>query len=206
MPNMRNAALYLFVGTLDGSAADQEHDLREVANRMGYQIVKVYRDDGASGTKSQKHPKLEKLCLDAYNRKFELVLAWSVERLGYSLHDLVGFLSEMHALKIDLYLHKQGVDTTTPAGRAMFDVVSVFTEFERAVVRERFRSARAKAKQAGKKITRSVDPAVENEIRDALARGDAGMIKIANRFGVGTGTVQRIKAEMTSKNAAPVSC
>lgn len=195
---MRKAALYLFVGTLDKTGADQEHDLREVANRMGCQIVKVYRDDGASGTKSQKHPQLEKLCLDAYNRKFELVLAWSVERLGYSLHDLVGFLSEMHALKIDLYLHKQGVDTTTPAGRAMFDVVSVFTEFERAVVRERFRSARAKAKQAGKKITRSIDPAIENAIREALVKGDAGMIKIANRFGVGTGTVQRIKNEMTS--------
>jgi DNA invertase Pin-like site-specific DNA recombinase len=203
---MRNAAIYLFVGTLDKSAADQEHDLREVANGMGCQIVKVYRDDGASGTKSQKHPKLEKLCLDAYNRKFELVLAWSVERLGYSLHDLVGFLSEMHALKIDLYLHKQRVDTTTPAGRAMFDTVGVFAEFERAVIRERFRSARAEAKQAGKKITRSIDPVIENGIRDALAKGDAGMIKIANRFGVGTGTVQRIKAEMISESAAPVSC
>src|ERR1700722_523945 len=137
---MRNAAIYLFVGTLDKSAADQEHDLREVANGMGCQIVKVYRDDGASGTKSQKHPQLEKLCLDAYNRKFELVLAWSVERLAYSLHDLVGFLSEMHALKIDLYLHKQGVDTTTPAGTAMFEMTGVFAEFERAVFRERFRS------------------------------------------------------------------
>jgi DNA invertase Pin-like site-specific DNA recombinase len=203
---MRKAVIYLFVGTLDETAAVQERGLRQVADQMGLQIVKLYRDDGISGTKGQKHPQLQKLCLDAYNRKFELVLAWSVERLSYSLHDLVGFLSEMQALRIDLYLHKQGVDTTTPAGRAMFDVVSVFTEFERAVVRERFRSARAKAKQAGKKITKSIDPLIENAIRDAIAKGDAGMIKIANRFGVGTGTVQRIKAEMISESAAPGSC
>jgi DNA invertase Pin-like site-specific DNA recombinase len=153
-----SAVIYLFVGTKDRSVADQERDLREVADRMGCRIVKVYRDDGVSGTRSQKHPQLEKLCFRPYNRKFELVLAWSVERLGYSLHDLVGFLSEMHILKIDLCLHKQGVDTTTPAGRAMFDMVGVFTEFERAVVRERFRSGRAKAKQEGKKITRSIRP------------------------------------------------
>jgi DNA invertase Pin-like site-specific DNA recombinase len=195
---MRKAAIYLFVGTLDETAADQERDLRQVADQMGWQIVKLYRDDGVSGTKSQKHPQLEKLSLDAYNRKFDVVVALSVERLGYSLHDLVGFLSEMHALKIDLYLHKQGVDTTTPAGSAMFEMVGVFAEFERAVIRERFRSGRAKAKLAGKKITRSIDPAVENAIRDALTKGDAGMIKIANRFGVGTGTVQRIKDEMAS--------
>jgi DNA invertase Pin-like site-specific DNA recombinase len=181
-------------------------DLRQVADHMGWQIVKLYRDDGVSGTKSQKHPQLGKLSLDAYNRKFDIVLAWSIERLSYSLHDLVGFLSEMHALKIDLYLHKQGVDTTPPLGSAMFEMVGVFAEFERAVFRERFRSARAVAKQAGMRVSRSIAPELEDAIRDALERGDAGIIKIANRFGVGTGTVQRIKAQMTSESAPPVSC
>ena len=112
----------------------------------------------------------------------------------------------MHALKIDMYLHKQGVDTTTPAGSAMFGMVGVFAEFERAVFRERFRSGRALAKQAGKRVTRSIAPEVEDAIRDALEKGDAGIIKIANRFGVGTGTVQRIKAAMASKGAASAAC
>jgi DNA invertase Pin-like site-specific DNA recombinase len=195
---MRKAAIYLFVGTLDETAADQERDLRQVADEMAWQIVKLYRDDGISGTKSQKHPQLGKLSLDAYNRKFDIVLAWSIERLAYSLHDLVGFLSEMHALKIDLYLHRQGVNTTTPSGRAMFEMAGVLAEFERAVFRERFRSGRAVAKQAGKRVTRSIAPEVEDAIREALEKGDAGIIKIANRFGVGTGTVQRIKDEMPS--------
>jgi DNA invertase Pin-like site-specific DNA recombinase len=203
---MRRAAIYLFAGKLDETATAQEHDLREVADQMGWQIVKVYRDDGVSGAKSQKHFQLGKLSLDAYNRQFDIVLAWSIERLAYSLHDLVGFLSEMHARRIDLYLHKQGVDTTTPAGRAMFEMAGVFAEFERAVFRERFRSGRAVAKRAGKRVTRSIPPEIENAIRNALEKGDAGIIKIANRFGVGTGTVQRIKAAMTSEKAAPVSC
>jgi DNA invertase Pin-like site-specific DNA recombinase len=201
---MRKAALYLFVGTLDETGADQEKDLRQVADRMGWQIVKIYRDDEVSSAK--KHPQLGKLSLDAYNRKFDLVLAWSVERLGNSLHDLIGFLSEMHSLKIDLYLHKQGVDTTTPAGTAMFEMASVFAEFERAVFRERFRSGRAVAKQAGKKVTRSIPPEIESAIRDALEKGGAGIIKIANRFGVGTGTVQRIKAEMKTNSASSTAC
>jgi DNA invertase Pin-like site-specific DNA recombinase len=112
----------------------------------------------------------------------------------------------MHALKIDLYLHKQEVDTTTPAGKAMFEMAGVFAEFERALFRERFRSGRAVAKRAGKRVTRSITPEIEDAIRDALEKGDAGIIKIANRFGVGTGTVQRIKARMASETAAPVSC
>jgi DNA invertase Pin-like site-specific DNA recombinase len=203
---MHKAAIYLFVGTLDETAAVQEHDLRQAADQLGWQIVKLYRDEGVSGSVSQKHPQLGKLCLDAYNRKFDVVLAWSVERLAYSLHDLVGFLSEMRALKIDLYLHKQRVDTTTPAGRAMFEMAGMFAEFERAVFRERFRSGRAVAKQAGKRVTRSIAPEVEDAIRDALEKGDAGILKIASRFGVGTGTVQRIKAAMATKGASSAAC
>jgi DNA invertase Pin-like site-specific DNA recombinase len=112
---------------------------------------------------------------------------------------LVGFLSEIHALKIDLYLHKQGIDTTTPGGKAIFEMTGVFAEFERGVIRNRFRDGWAKAKRNGKlRGHRRIAPTIENAIRDALRKGDAGMMKIATRFGVGTGTVQRIKAEMTS--------
>jgi DNA invertase Pin-like site-specific DNA recombinase len=80
-------------------------------------------------------------------------MAWSVDRLGRSLQDLVAFLSELHALGIDLYLHQQGVDTTTPAGKALFQMMGVFAEFERAMIRERVKSglerARRKARSWG---------------------------------------------------------
>jgi DNA invertase Pin-like site-specific DNA recombinase len=97
----RRAVVYLRVSTIDQTTANQERELREVAGRMGYEIVRVYKDHGISGTRGRdKRPAFDKLCRDAARREFEVVMAWSVDRLGRSLQDLVGFLSELHALKI----------------------------------------------------------------------------------------------------------
>jgi DNA invertase Pin-like site-specific DNA recombinase len=105
---------------------------------MGCDIVKVYKDHGISGAKGrEKRPAFDALCRDAAQRKFDLVMAWSVDRLGRSLQDLVALLSELQALRIDLFLHQQGLDTTTPAGKAMFQMMGVFAEFERAMIQER---------------------------------------------------------------------
>src|SRR5215467_1861769 len=130
---MRRAVVYLRVSTTDQTTANQERELREIAGRMGCEIVKVYKDHGISGTRGRdKRPAFDKLCRDAARREFDVVMAWSVDRLGRSLQDLVGFLSELHALKIDLFLRQQGLDTTTPAGKAMFQMMGVFAEFARA--------------------------------------------------------------------------
>ena len=132
---MKRAVLYLRVSTIDQTTANQERELREVAGRMGCEIVKVYKDHGISGAKGRdKRPAFNALCRDATKRQFDMVMAWSVDRLGRSLQDLVGFLSELHALNIDLFLHQQGLDTTTPAGKAMFQMLGVFAEFERSVI------------------------------------------------------------------------
>ena len=133
---------------------------------------------------------------DAARRRFDVVLAWSVDRLGRSLQDLCGFLSELHSLGIDLFLHQQGIDTTTPAGKAMFQMMGVFAEFERSMIRERVNAGIARAKAAGKHCGRPlIDPKLEGRVRDALAAsGRPGLHKIAKQFGVGTGTVQRIAA------------
>jgi DNA invertase Pin-like site-specific DNA recombinase len=158
-------------------------------------IVHVYRDHGVSGAKGRdQRPQFDRLCRDATKRQFDMVMAWSVDRLG-RLQDLVSFLSEIHALKIDLYLHQQGIDTTTPAGKAMFQMMGVFAEFERSMIQERVRAGLARAVAEGTKLGRpKIDKATEAAIRDR--KGDAGMHKIAAAFGVGTGTVQRIKGEM----------
>ena len=132
---MKRAVLYLRVSTVDQTTANQELELREVAERMGCKIFHVYKDHGISGAKGRdKRPGFDALCRDAAQRKFDLVMAWSVDRLGRSLQDLVGFLSELHALRIDLFLHQQGLDTTTPAGKAMFQMMGVFAEFERSMI------------------------------------------------------------------------
>jgi len=125
---------------------------------------------------------------------------WSVDRLGRSLQDLVGFLGELNGVGCDLYLERQAVDTTTPAGRALFQMLGVFAEFERPIITERIHAgiarARAKGTKSGKPIGRArIDTKTETAIRVSLA-GGKGILKTAREIGVGSGTVQRIKAEM----------
>src|SRR5258708_6509678 len=163
----RRAALYLRVSTLDQNTDNQERELREVAGRAGYEITRIYRDHGVSGAKGRdKRPQFDALCRDAARRKFDVIMSWSVDRLGGSLTDLLDFLKEIHALRIDLYLHQQGVDTTTPSGKAMFQMMGVFAEFERAMIRERVRAGLARAKAEGVQLG-----------RPAEVSGDAARVK-----------------------------
>ena len=132
------AALYVRTSTNDQTTENQERELRAVAARLGHEIVEVYADNGISGAKGRdRRPAFDRLCRDVTRRRFDIIMAWSVDRLGRSLQDLVGFLSEIHASRVELYLHVQGLDTTTPAGRAMFQMIGVFAEFERAMIVER---------------------------------------------------------------------
>jgi DNA invertase Pin-like site-specific DNA recombinase len=180
----------------DWGPGGQERELREVASRIGCEIVKVYKDHGISGSKGRdKRPAFNSLMRDAAQRKFDMVMAWSVDRLGRSLQDLVSFLSELHALHIDLFLHQQGLDTTTPAGKAMFQMMGVFAEFERSMIQERVRAGLRRAKDEGKRLGRPRIPAeLEARILGALKAPDRteGVRKIAARFGVDPSTVQRI--------------
>jgi DNA invertase Pin-like site-specific DNA recombinase len=195
---MKRAVLYLRVSTLDQTTANQERELREIAGRMGCEIIKVYKDHGVSGAKCRdKRPAFDALCRDATKRQFDMVMAWSVDRLGRSLQDLVAFLSELHALRIDLFLHQQGLDTTTPAGKALFQMMGVFAEFERAMIQERVRAGLARARSEGKRLGRPpIAPELEKRIRAALDKPGRteGVRKIAVRFGVDPGTVQKISA------------
>jgi DNA invertase Pin-like site-specific DNA recombinase len=192
---VKRAAIYLRVSTIDQTTANQERELREFAGRVGYEIVKVYKDHGISGAKGrEKRPAFDALCRDATKRQFDVVMAWSVDRLGRSLQDLVSFLSEIHALRIDLFLHQQGLDTTTPAGKALFGMMGVFAEFERSMIAERVRAGLARARSEGKQLGRpTIEPELEAKVKAALAKPNRpGVRKIAGQFGISPGTVQRI--------------
>jgi DNA invertase Pin-like site-specific DNA recombinase len=190
---MKRAAVYLRVSTLDQTTANQERELRQIAGRSGLEIVKVYKDHGVSGAKGRdKRPQFDALLNDATKRQFDVVMAWSVDRLGRSLQDLCAFLSEIHSLGIDLFLHQQGVDTRTPAGKALFGMMGVFAEFERAMIQERVRAGLARAKDAGKRLGRPPLPKEkEDAIRAALA-GGLSVRKTAAKFKVNPSTVQNI--------------
>jgi len=121
-----------------------------------------------------------------------MVAAWSVDRLGRSLLDLLTFLKEIHAKDCNLYLHKQGIDSTTPTGKMMFQMVGVFAEFERSMIVERVRAGLKRAKEEGKKLGR---PRVSQEVEAKvlkLRRQGNGMRRIARELGIGNCTVQRI--------------
>jgi DNA invertase Pin-like site-specific DNA recombinase len=139
------------VSTTDQTTANQELELREVVERAGWEVTKVYRDHGISGANGRdKRPAFDALHRAAARREFDTVMAWSVDRLGRSLKDLVNFLEELRALNVDLFLQTQGIDTTSPSGKAMFGMLSVFADFERSIIQERVRAGLARAKGEGK--------------------------------------------------------
>ena len=198
----KRVALYLRVSTAEQTVENQRRELEAVAERHGWNVVAVFTDAGISGTKGRdKRPGYDRLCHGITRREFDQVAAWSVDRLGRSLQELVAFLGELHAKGVDLYLHQQGIDTGTPAGRAMFQMMGVFAEFERAMIVERVKAGLSRARSQGKRLgRRPVSTDVVERIHEQLAAG-AGILKTAKALGVGTGTVHRIKREMTAIEA-----
>lgn len=203
----KRVALYLRVSTTKGQTVrNQERELRAVAKRHGWNVVAIHADEGISGAKGRDgRPGLDALLKSVARKEIDLVAAWSVDRLGRSLQDLVSFLNELHAKQVDLYLHQQGLDTTTPAGKAMFQVMGVFAEFERAIIRERIKSGLARAKADGRKLGRPrVSAEVEERIRAARKAG-LGIRKVAKTLGVGVSVVQRLESKKGRKIAFHVT-
>jgi DNA invertase Pin-like site-specific DNA recombinase len=195
------AVLYLRVSTKDQTTENQERELRAVAARLGHEVVGVYEDLGISGAKGrERRPGFDRLHKDASRGKFDLVMAWSVDRLGRSLQDLTTFLLHLRATRTGLYLHQQGLDTTTPAGRAMFQMLGVFAEFEREIIRERVNAGMARAREKGTRSGKAIGRPVEIgaakalEIRAAYGAGGVGLRGVAERFGVSVASVRRALA------------
>lgn len=192
-------AQYVPLGRLSTNGQTTENQRREleaVVARSGWELVGIYEDAGISGAKGRdKRPAFDQLLKDATARKVNMIAAWSVDRLGRSLQDLVGFLTDLQALGCHLYLHQQALDTSTPSGRAMFQMCGVFAEFERGMIRERVNAGLARARARGIKLgRRPVKPAIEARIR-ALKSEGMGILKIGRTVGVGTSVVQRVLGE-----------
>jgi DNA invertase Pin-like site-specific DNA recombinase len=187
------AAIYLRVSTSGQTTDNQRLELERVAQQRGWQIIGLYEDAGISGAKGRdKRPEFDRLLKDASRGKFDIVAAWSVDRLGRSLKDLVAFLSDLQATGRDLYLHQQSIDTSTPSGRAMFGMLSVFAEFERGMIRERVNAGLARARAKGVRLgRRPIAAEIETRIRE-LRSGGMGLLKIGRTLGVGTSVVQRV--------------
>jgi DNA invertase Pin-like site-specific DNA recombinase len=192
-PMKKRVAIYLRVSTSKQDTDNQLRELSAVADRSGWEIWKVYEDAGISGAKGRdKRPGLDAMLKAVNAKQFDLVATWSVDRLGRSLTDLLGILQELRDKGVDLFLHQQGLDTSTTAGKAMFQMLGVFAEFERGIIRERVNAGLARARANGTKLgRRRVDPTVEARILELKADGH-GILKIGRQLGIGTSVVQRV--------------
>jgi DNA invertase Pin-like site-specific DNA recombinase len=138
MPKQKRAALYVRVSTDSQTVENQIRELTQVAERRGWQVVEVYRDAGISGAKGRdQRPGLDAMLKEAGRRKFDIVMAWAIDRLGRSLIDLLRTIQDLEAVGVDLYLDQQHLDTTTPTGKLLFHVTGAFAEFERSMIRQR---------------------------------------------------------------------
>ena len=171
----KRAALYVRVSTADRgqTVENQLRPLQEAAARLGWTIVAVHSDEGISGAKGRaQRPGLDALLRGVTRREFDIVAAWSVCRLGRSLPDLIGLLGELQARGVDLYLHQQALDTSTPSGRMLFGMLGVFAEFERSMIRDRVLAGLDRARAANRRLGRPPMPEARVEkVRRALAEG-----------------------------------
>lgn len=194
----RRVALYARVSTDRQSTENQLRELRQAAERLDWEVVGEFVDRGISGAKGRAgRPQLDALLRGVARKDFDVVASWSVDRLGRSLMDLVRLLQELHSTGVDLYLHQQGINTTTPAGKALFQMMGVFAEFEREMIRERVTAGLARAKATGTKSGNAigrptVGEEVEQRIRELRAEG-LGMLKVAKLVGCGVSVVQRLE-------------
>lgn len=196
----KRAAFYVRVSTADGQTTENQlRHLHEVALRSGWTVVAIHNDEGISGSKGRdRRPGLDALLRGVARREFDIVAAWAVDRLGRSLPDLVNLLGELQASGVDLFLHQQALDTSTPSGRMLFQMLAVFSEFERSMTVAR---VRAGLQRTTKRLGRPPMPVEKTQaIRDLLAQG-IGIRETARETGAGTATVQRIKRSMMETSA-----
>lgn len=229
----KRVGIYLRVSTGLQTTENQRRDLEEVAERAGWNVVGIYEDAGISGAKGRaQRPAFDELLKDATRRKVNMIAAWSLDRLGRSIKDLVAMLEEIRKVGCDLYLHRQAIDTSTGQGRLFFNIVASFGEYEREMIKDRVNSGLFRARQDGKRLGRPTlgspqsvkrnnsrkrdtsEKAVkalrdeqkdkERKVRDLRAQG-TGILRTSKLVGVGVGTVYRIDAEMKAEAAQSAS-
>jgi DNA invertase Pin-like site-specific DNA recombinase len=189
-------AIYLRVST-DGQTNDNQRlALKAVAKARGWNVVGVYEDQASGAKGRDQRSGLDTLLKDAARGQFRLVAAWSVDRLGRSLKDLIGLLSELESLKVDLFLHQQALDTTTPSGRAFFGLLGVFAEFERAMIQQRVKAGLERAKTQGKRLGRPpIPPITLRKLKQHFTVGKS-VREAARLVGVSVGLAHRVKASL----------
>ena len=185
------AGIYCRCSTTDQSVAVQLEQLRAYAKARGFDVAGEYLDHGISGAQAQR-PALDQLLKDARRRTFDVLVVARLDRLARSVRHLTALAAELEALGIDLVVLDQGLDTSTPAGRLLFNVLGCIAEFERDLIRERVTAGVKAAKKRGVRFGRPEVLNSDQHRRVARLRANGRTIRdIAETLGVGKGTVGR---------------
>ena len=183
-------AIYARVSTGEQTTDNQVIKLKQVAERNGWEIEAIYADT-ISGAKS-KRPELDKLMKAVMRKEIDMVMVWSVDRLGRSLQHLTALLSDIESKGINLYLHQQNIDTTTPSGKMLFQLLGVFAEFERSMIRERVMAGLDRARSQGKRLGRPpIPPITVDKIKRLRVEG-LSLRKIAKQVGISPSKVHQL--------------
>ncbi len=188
------AVIYSRVSTNDQTVDNQLKILREVAEKKGLEVVQEISDEGISGAKGRDEREgFNELIKGSIQKEWDIILVWDVSRLGRSLQHLVSFLDDIHSAKCDLYIHQSGLDTSTTSGKMMFQMIGVFSEFERSMIRERVIAGQQRAKAEGKHIGRktNVNEGTLNAVKH-LRENNVPIKRIAKNLKIGVGTVYKI--------------
>lgn len=190
----RKAVIYSRVSTNEQTVENQLKVLREVAEKRGLEVVREISDEGISGAKGRdERPGFDELIKGSVKNEWDIILVWDVTRLGRSLKHLVSFLEDVQSAKCDLYIHQSGIDTSTASGKMMFGMLSVFSEFERSMIRERVIAGQQRAVANGVKLGRKTN--VNDGIITAvyhMRQNNVSIKRIAKDLQIGVGTVYKI--------------
>ena len=206
MSKGKRLVIYTRVSTGEQTTANQVDELAAWAERSGHTVVKVYEDKGISGSNGRdKRPAFDAMLKGAVRREFDMLAVWSSDRLGRSLQHLIEVLQTIRETGIGLYIHTQALDTTTPAGRAMFGMLAVFGEFEREMIVARVNAGLARARQSGTKSGKAIgrpkgaDYDVD-AIRGALLQGRS-VREVVRETGASIGTTAAVRKELVEEGA-----
>ena len=194
----RKAVIYSRVSTNEQTVENQLRVLREVAEKRGLEVVREISDEGISGAKGRDERQgFDELIKGSVKNEWDIILVWDVSRLGRSLKHLVSFLEDIQSANCDMYIHQSGIDTSTASGKMMFGMLSVFSEFERSMIRERVIAGQQRAVANGIKLGRKTN--VNDGIITAvyhMRQNNVPIKRIAKDLQIGVGTVYKILDEV----------
>ena len=199
---MKKVVLYSRTSHWESNPQNQINELKQVANRFGWTIIKEYTDKGISGAKGRDgRPEFDAMLKSAMKKEFDLVMFWAVDRASRNLPHLVQMMDDLHSKNVGMYFHQQAIDTTTPSGLAMIQMAGVFASFERSMLRERVLASHERAKAEGKTIGRptQITDALVTSINYMREQGK-GIKKIAKELNVGVGTIYKVMEQTAIKS------